>query len=116
MKNILKNIADAIFPKPNPRNIGLDVSEVNAIKKAVQESTGFDVACRDARWVNGRQWLGLVMSPETAEADITNAENVFIEVVKQVTGRDVERENIVRYYPESAPKPSRMVTPSSPTW
>lgn len=116
MPSILKTIANALFPEPDPRNIALSTSQVGKINQIVNEHTGFEVACRDHRMVDCRQWLGLVMDPNTVEAERIMTEDVFMQAVKEVTGQDIERDNIVHYYPDSAPTPSRFVQPSSPSW
>ncbi len=114
--SILKNIVERVFPPPNPKNVVLTTNQFNKISERVKASTGFSVACRDARFVNGRQWLGLVMAPGTEECIQQEAELHFIDAVRDVVGKEVLASDIVHYYPETAPIASRHVSAQSPIW
>lgn len=100
LDSFLKTIADSIFPAPAEGKLLISVQQAKQIKEMVAEKTGFDVAYRDTRWAGMRQKPGLVMSPDTAPDVREAAENVFLQALKEVTGRDIKRESIIHYHPQ----------------
>lgn len=88
----------------------MDVSTIQYIHKKVYEQTGFKVVCQDTRNIDLRKNVGLVIPKNASTEALTKAEDVFIAAAKD-KGITIERQNIVRYAPNTISPPSRNINP-----